>query len=68
MQQELQAGAAAIEWVGAGYDLSYAALLITGGRLGDLHGRRRIFACGLAVFTVASAGCGAASGAGVLIA
>jgi MFS family permease len=67
IQQDLRADTAAIEWLVAGYGLACAALLITGGRLGDLHGRRRIFSFGLAVFTLASAACGLASGAGWLI-
>ncbi|MEV4014321.1 MFS transporter [Nonomuraea angiospora] len=41
--------------------------MVTAGRLGDLYGRRRMFATGLAVFTVASALCGAAPTAGILI-
>jgi MFS family permease len=52
----------------AGYGLAYAALLIIGGRLGDLYGRRRIFRLGLAVFTLASAVCGLAPTAASLIA
>lgn len=67
IQQELHTGTAAIEWVVAGYGLAYAALLITGGRLGDLQGRRRIFCAGLAVFTLASAACGLAPDAGWLV-
>lgn len=68
MQRDLGAGAATIEWIVAGYGLTYAAGLITGGRLGDLHGRRRIFALGLTVFTLASAACGLAPNAAWLIA
>lgn len=68
MQRELSAGAAAIEFVVAGYGLTYAAGLITGGRLGDLYGRRLLFAIGLALFTLASAGCGFAPSPEVLIA
>jgi EmrB/QacA subfamily drug resistance transporter len=67
IQRELHAGTAAIEWIVAGYGLSYAALLIIGGRLGDLHGRRRIFRCGVAVFTLASFACGIAPDAGWLV-
>lgn len=52
----------------AGFALALATGLITGGRLGDLYGRRRIFTIGLAIFTVASAGCGLAPGPGFLIA
>jgi EmrB/QacA subfamily drug resistance transporter len=67
IQRELNAGADAIEWVVAGYGLAYAALLIVGGRLGDVHGRRRLFALGLAVFTLASGACGLAPDAGTLV-
>jgi EmrB/QacA subfamily drug resistance transporter len=67
IQRDLHASTAAIEWLVAGYGLAYAALLIPGGRLGDLHGRRRIFCVGLAVFTLASAACGLAPGAGWLV-
>jgi EmrB/QacA subfamily drug resistance transporter len=68
MQSELHASASAIEWVVAGYGLTCAVLLIAGGRLGDLYGRRLAFAAGLAVFVAASAACGLAPSAGVLIA
>jgi MFS family permease len=68
MQSELHAGASAIEWVVAGYGLTCAVLLVTGGRLGDRYGRRLAFGAGLAVFTAASAACGLAPAAGLLIA
>src|SRR6185312_6364119 len=67
IQHDLHTDTAAIEWVVAGYGLAYAALLIVGGRLGDLRGRRSVFVYGLAVFTLASAACGLAPGAGSLI-
>ncbi|HJS84038.1 MAG TPA: MFS transporter [Acetobacteraceae bacterium] len=67
MQRELRAGTAEIEWVVAGYSLAYAALLIPGGRLGDIHGRRFVFALGLAAFTLASAACGLAPNTVALI-
>jgi MFS family permease len=60
MQADLHASTGAIEWVVAGYGLTFATLLITAGRLGDQHGRRRMFSLGLALFTVASAACGLA--------
>jgi EmrB/QacA subfamily drug resistance transporter len=60
MQSELGASNTAIEWVVAGYALTSAIFVITAGRLGDRFGRRRMFSLGLAVFTVASAACGAA--------
>ena len=68
IQQELHASTGAIQLVVAGYGLATASGLITGGRLGDLYGRRRMFALGLALFTVASALCGLAPNAGVLVA
>src|SRR5690348_6229982 len=52
MQRSLAASPAAIEWVVAGYGLTSAAFLVTGGRLGDHYGRRRIFCAGLFAFTV----------------
>src|SRR4051812_37645413 len=57
---DLGAGASALEWVVAGYGLTFAAFLVTAGRLGDEVGRRRVYAVGLALFTVASAACGLA--------
>jgi len=67
MGRSLQASSGAIEWVIAAYGLAYAAGLITAGRLGDLYGRRRMFAVGLALFTLASLGCGAAPNSELLI-
>jgi EmrB/QacA subfamily drug resistance transporter len=57
---DLGAGESSLEWVVAGYGLTFAAFLITSGRLGDALGRRRIYAIGLALFTAASAACGIA--------
>jgi EmrB/QacA subfamily drug resistance transporter len=57
---ELGAGESSLEWVVAGYGLTFAAFLITAGRLGDGLGRRRVYATGLALFTAASAACGLA--------
>jgi EmrB/QacA subfamily drug resistance transporter len=67
VQHDLRAGPAAIQLVVAGYGLTFAAGMITGGRLGDLYGRRRMFAIGLALFTVTSAACGLAPNATFLI-
>jgi EmrB/QacA subfamily drug resistance transporter len=67
MQGELHAGANAIQWVVAGYGLAFAAGLITGGRLGDQLGRRRMFTIGLALFVLTSAACGLAPSAGTLV-
>jgi EmrB/QacA subfamily drug resistance transporter len=60
MQADLHASSGAVEWVVAGYGLTFATLLITAGRLGDQLGRRRMFSLGLALFTAASAACGLA--------
>ncbi len=57
---DLGAGESALEWVVAGYGLTFAAFLITAGRLGDDLGHRRVYAIGLALFTAASAACGLA--------
>ena len=68
IQRSLAASPAAIEWVVAGYGLTSAAFLVTGGRLGDHYGRRRMFCAGLCGFTVASALCALAPDAGFLVA
>jgi EmrB/QacA subfamily drug resistance transporter len=68
IQRGLSASPAAIEWVVAGYGLTSAAFLVTGGRLGDHYGRRRAFCIGLAAFTLTSALCAAAPDAGFLVA
>ncbi|NUU22880.1 MAG: MFS transporter, partial [Streptomycetaceae bacterium] len=66
-RQDLGTGPAAAQSVLVGYGLAYAVGLITAGRLGDLYGPRRIFTVGLALFTAASAVCGLAPSAAVLI-
>ena len=58
----------AMSWVLSGYTLAFAALLVPAGRLADRWGRKVVFLGGLAVFTVASALCGLAPTAGLLIA
>ncbi|MEU4351639.1 MFS transporter [Streptomyces sp. NPDC023838] len=67
IQKDLHADYTQIEWVVAGYVLGFAALLITGGRLGDIYGRKKMFLIGVAGFTIASTLCGVASGPGMLI-
>ncbi|MEV0258749.1 MFS transporter [Streptomyces sp. NPDC050732] len=57
-----------IQWITAGYALAFAAGLITGGRLGDIHGRKRLFLIGITGFTVASALCGFAVNPEMLVA
>ncbi len=68
IQADLSASVSATQWVVNAYMLMLSALLLVGGAAGDLVGRRRIFAAGLALFTVASVGCGLAPSAGALIA
>jgi EmrB/QacA subfamily drug resistance transporter len=51
---EFQASVSALQWVIDGYNLTYAVLLLSGGLLADLYGRRRIFMIGAATFSVAS--------------
>src|SRR2546423_14145027 len=57
-----------LEWTVTAYALTFAVLLLTGGKLGDLLGRRLIFTIGLVVFTVSSLLCGLSSSAPELIA
>jgi EmrB/QacA subfamily drug resistance transporter len=68
IRHELGGSYAVIEWVTAAYALAMAAGLLTGGRLGDLFGRRRMLLIGMAGFVAASALCAAAGSAGELIA
>jgi EmrB/QacA subfamily drug resistance transporter len=64
----LGGSAATLQWLPAGYTLAFAVFLITGARLGDMFGRRRLFLIGSAGFTVMSAACAIAPSPGVLIA
>ena len=57
IQRELHMTAGLLEWVVSAYALTLATLIPLGGTLGDRYGRRRLFLCGLALFTVASAAC-----------
>jgi MFS family permease len=65
---KLHAGQGALQLIVAGYAFAYAAGMITGGRLGDLLGHRRLFVSGMAAFTLASGLCGIASTPAELIA
>src|SRR6266849_4673104 len=58
LQSALHATLAEIQWVVESYTLTLAALLLTGGSLGDLRGRRKVFAGGVFIFAAASAWCG----------
>ncbi len=64
----LRASGSGLQLVVAGYTITYAVLLVTGARLGDILGHRRVFLAGLVLFTLASLGCGLAGTAGQLIA
>jgi len=68
IQRNLHASYADVQWALAGYTLAYALVLITGGRLGDTFGRKRLFLVGVSGFTIMSALCGAAQTPGMLIA
>lgn len=68
IQRELHFSAANLTWVIDAYVLVFGGLLLLGGRLGDLFGRRRVFVAGLALFTAASLAGGLATGQGMLVA
>lgn len=67
IQEDLGATSEHLEWIVSGYLLGLAALLITGGRLGDIFGRRRVFVIGVIGFTAASLLAGLSSTAGALV-
>jgi MFS family permease len=67
MGRDLHAGSAALELVVAGYATAYALTLVAGGRLGDAHGRRRLFSHGLVAFALTSLLCGLAPTATTLV-
>jgi len=68
IQRELAIGVSELEWIVNGYALTFGVLMLGGGKLADLLGRRLIFIAGLAIFTVSSLVCGLASSADMLIA
>jgi EmrB/QacA subfamily drug resistance transporter len=67
IQRDLEIGISELEWVVNGYALTFAVVMLTGGKLADLLGRRLIFVIGLAIFTAASLACGMAPSAEWLI-
>src|SRR5213078_3057129 len=67
IKNDLGIGVSELEWVVTAYALTFAVLLLTGGKLGDLLGRRFIFTIGLVVFTASSLACGLSSSATELI-
>src|ERR1700761_3043798 len=68
MHVTLGASGAGLQLIVAGYTIAYAVLLVTGARLGDILGHRRVYLAGVALFTLASLGCGLAPTTGVLVA
>jgi EmrB/QacA subfamily drug resistance transporter len=67
IQKDLKTSVDQLEWVVNGYTLSFAALLVTGGRLGDIFGRRLVFMIGVAVFAISSATAGLAQDPTMLV-
>src|SRR5437588_7193726 len=68
IQRELTAPLSGLQWIVNSYTLLLAALLMLGGGIGDVYGRKEAFMLGLVFFTAASVGCGLAPNLGVLIA
>src|SRR5439155_13988482 len=65
---DLKAGVSGLQWIIDGYTLLFASLMLTGGTLGDIFGRKKAFLTGLVVFSAGSLICGLAPGVGMLIA
>jgi EmrB/QacA subfamily drug resistance transporter len=68
IQRDLGIGLSQLQWIVTGYALTFAALMLTGGKLADHYGRRLIFVVGLTIFTLASLACGLAASGDMLIA
>jgi EmrB/QacA subfamily drug resistance transporter len=68
IQRDLGIGLSELEWIVAGYALTFAALMLIGGKVADAYGRRLIFVIGIAIFTGASLWCGLATSGSMLIA
>src|SRR5204863_1045627 len=67
LQRSLGATVVGVQWVVESYGLLLGALILVGGALGDLFGRRRVFLTGVAIFAFASVGCGLAQSIGELV-
>src|SRR5579863_7881037 len=67
LQTALQATVSNVQWVVESYGLMLASLLLVGGSLGDLYGRRKTFVCGVILFAAASTWCGLAGSISLLI-
>ena len=68
IQTDLGSGVSGLQWIVDAYTLAFASLMLTGGTLGDLYGRKRMFLSGLVVFTVGSLACALAPSIGALVA
>jgi EmrB/QacA subfamily drug resistance transporter len=68
IQRDLEVGLSELQWIVTGYALTFAALMLIGGKVADAYGRRLIFVVGIAVFTLASLWCGLATSGDMLIA
>src|SRR6478609_1943176 len=68
IRKDLGISISELEWVVNAYALTFGVLLLTGGKLADMFGRRAIFVAGLVIFTASSLWCGLAGGADSLIA
>ena len=67
IERDLGAQLSELEWIVSGYALTFAAFLLTGGKLADLFGRRRVLVVGLVIFAASSLACALAPSAGFLI-
>src|SRR5215213_6969126 len=67
IQRDLGADISSLEWIVTGYALTFAALMLIGGKLADAYGRRLIFVLGIVVFTLASLWCGLSDSESMLI-
>src|SRR5262245_4674958 len=67
IQRDLGAGLSELEWIVTGYALTFASLMLVGGKLADAYGRRLLFVVGIVVFTSASLMCGLSGSADMLI-
>lgn len=68
LQRDLGATFSGLQWVVESYTLMLSTLILVGGAIGDIYGRRRVFTIGIVIFAVASAACGVSQNAGFLIA
>src|SRR5262247_3159058 len=67
IQEDLGAGLSELQWIVTGYALTFAALMLSGGKLADMLGRRLIFVTGIVIFTLSSLACGLATSGDMLI-